>query len=263
MRLAIKYAGRELRVEEARFVGGCAELMWREAGEALLAAAPLTFAMVTQNLDLSEALQTFAMRAPATDIERARRAVTDWLRPGEELAVDSSRTRGLVLLSLGHLHWAAQHAARGHVGEAHAHTAAAVSVRARTLEHESLLIGGFDRLARLVGEVEGLADGRPLSAEFAGITPVGYSPEILPDLIERLVDGGASEGGITCVMESLVRRADWSSVRALSRTGAVHRAVLGPIVQRILFRMPDLSARGRAQLLYLAQGLAHPTTDAG
>lgn len=256
MRIAPQLEHRSLSGAEKTFIGGCAELVWSLAAASLVDATPLTFMQLAAVPDLSAAFQEFITRASSTDVATVRSAFSEPEQRDETLVIEKWRTRALVLLSNAHLRWATRYLDAGRFGEAHAHTARAMMMRGRTPEHEMLLVTGFHRLARAIGQLEG-----PSGSDEGFMPPSGYTPELLPDLIERLVDGGASDFALGQAIESIVQQAHWPSVRALMQSEDRYRNALGPIVQDILLRMPDIPMRARLHLLALTRGLTEAEPD--
>lgn len=251
---------REITPAETRFVACCAELAWSLAAEALRQCAPLTFAELASRPDVSSAFQEFAHRASEADISAVRAAMEEPAQCDPALPIDGWRTRAMALLSNAHLRLAREHLDAGRFGEAHAQTVAALVVRGRTPEHELLLTGGFQRLARAVGQFESVEDVSVCQA--SGEWPTGYTPEMLPDILERLVDAGASDAALSRALESIVLNADWPSIRALMRSDARYRAVLVPILERVAAGSPDLTAHTQQQLLALAAVFRRNGADA-
>jgi hypothetical protein len=260
MRIVPLAEHRELTPAQTRFIACCAELAWNLAAEALRECAPLTFAQLASRPDLSSAFQEFAHRASETEISEVRAALEEPAQGDPELPVDGWRTRAMALLSNAHLRVAGEHLDAGRFGEAHAQTVAALVVRGRTPEHELLLTGGFQRLARAVGRLESVES--VAVHQRSGTCPTGYTPELLPDILERLVDAGASDAALSRALESIVLNADWPSIRALIRSDARYRAVLVPILEKITARRPELATHAQQQLLALAAVFRRSDADA-
>ncbi len=250
MRIAPRTQHGALSPAQRRFIACCAELAWTLAADALRQAGPFTFAQLASRPDLSSAFQEFAHRASEADIEEVRSVLQEPAQEDASLPVDAWRTRAMALLSHAHLRRAGECLDAGSFGEAHAHTVAALMVRGRTPEHELLLTSGLHRLARAVGRLEN--PGYALTDACAESDVVGYTPELLPDILERLVDSGASDAALGRALESIVLNADWPSVRALMRSNRRYRAVLVPILEQTVARVPNLAEHAQQQMLALA-----------